>query len=87
MLNIALDDDNSAVSITDIAKREGISAAYLEQLLNKLRRKGLIRSIRGPKGGYILARGSEKLTVGDIVQALEGDIAPVHCLGSNKSTG
>jgi Rrf2 family protein len=87
MLNIALDDDNSAVSITDIAKREGISVAYLEQLLNKLRRKGLIKSIRGPKGGYILARGSEKLTVGDIVQALEGDIVPVHCLDSKKSTG
>ena len=84
MLNIALNDDKKAVSITDIAKTEGISVAYLEQLLNRLRRKGLIKSIRGPKGGYILADVPGKLTVGDIVVALEGDIVPVHCVGVEK---
>lgn len=85
MLNIALNDDKHAVSITDIAKAEGISVAYLEQLLNRLRRKGLIKSIRGPKGGYILAREPGSLNVGDIVEALEGGIIPVHCLGTKKS--
>jgi Rrf2 family protein len=85
MLNIALNDDKSAVSITGIAKTEGISVAYLEQLLNRLRRKGLLKSIRGPRGGYVLARAAGDLTVSDIVVALEGEIVPVHCVGSNKS--
>lgn len=78
MLSIALEDDN-ATSITDIARREGISVAYLEQLLNKLRRSGLIDSIRGPKGGYILARRPGRITVKDIVTVLEGGIYPAHC--------
>jgi len=79
MLNIALRAGDGAVSIADIAKKEGISTAYLEQLLNKLRRSGLIESIRGPKGGYILSRDTADITVADIVKTLEGNIYPVHC--------
>ena len=56
MLNIALKKSGGAVSITDIAKSEGISVTYLEQLLNILKHKGLLQSIRGPKGGYVLSR-------------------------------
>ena len=85
MLNIALNDDKHAVSITDIAKSEGISVAYLEQLLNRLRHNGLIKSIRGPKGGYVLSRSKGEVTVGDIVEALEGTILPLHCFGSKNS--
>lgn len=88
MLNIALNDGGGAVSITDIARKEGISAAYLEQLLNRLRRDGLIESIRGPKGGYILSKSASRITVADIIKTLEGGIYPVHCVSVRKgSTG
>ena len=79
MLNVAVNDSDEAVSSADIAKREGISIAYLEQLLNKLRRNGLIESIRGPKGGYVLSRSASEITVADIVRTLEGSIYPVDC--------
>jgi Rrf2 family protein len=85
MLNIALGKKNEPVSINDIARSEGISVAYLEQLLNRLRRAGLIESTRGPKGGYRLAKSSAKLTVGDIVRTLDGEIIPVHCIDPKKS--
>ena len=84
MLNIALASEGNATSIADIAEREGISVAYLEQLLNKLRHGGLIDSIRGPKGGYVLSRSSSDITVKDIVTVLEGDIYPVHCVKASE---
>ena len=85
MLSVAMHGGKNAVSIADISHREGISTAYLEQLLNKLRRRGLIESIRGPKGGYILSKSANEITVADIVKALEGSIYPAHCAtaGSN----
>lgn len=83
MLNIAM-VSKGTVSITDIARREGISVAYLEQLLNKLRRSGLIKSVRGPKGGYMLAKDASDITVSDVVDTLEGGIYPVHCVGSKR---
>lgn len=80
MLNIALGSGGGATSISDISEREGISVAYLEQLLNKLRHSGLIDSIRGPKGGYVLSKSPRGITVKDIVKVLEGGIYPVHCV-------
>jgi len=79
MLNVANRSGSDAVSIADISNREGISTSYLEQLLNKLRHGGFIESIRGPKGGYVLARSAADITVADIVKALEGSIYPGHC--------
>jgi Rrf2 family protein len=79
MLNVAVNDGKEAVSSADIAKREGISIAYLEQLLKRLRRNGLIESIRGPKGGYVLSKNASEITVADIVRTLEGSIYPVDC--------
>jgi len=87
MLAIATDGGGHATSITDIARKEAISTAYLEQLLNKLRRKGLVSSIRGAKGGYVLTRDISKITVGDIVKTLEGDIRPVHCVSAERISG
>lgn len=86
MLNIALQGDRLATSITNIAKEEGISVAYLEQLLNKLRHKGFVESIRGPKGGYVLSKRADKITVGDIVNTLEGKIYPAHCVSVLKDS-
>lgn len=85
MVNIALKFNKGAISIMDIAEREGISVPYLEQLLNRLRHYGLVNSVRGPKGGYVLAKSPNSITVGDIVKTLEKDIAPVHCVTSKKA--
>ena len=79
MVNIAMSQEDGAVSIKDISKREGISSVYLEQLLNKLRRENLVKSVRGPSGGYMLSKSPEKITVRDIVKTLEGSITPVDC--------
>jgi len=87
MLNVAMESDGVAVPISDISKNEGISVQYLEQLLNKLRREGLIESVRGPKGGYVLSKDPGSITVADIVEALEGDIRLSHCVSSGKTPG
>jgi len=84
MLAIALNGNTGATSVADIARKEGISVSYLEQLLNKLRRKGLVSSLRGAKGGYVLTGPADTITVGAIVKTLEGSISPVHCVSSAK---
>jgi len=84
MVNIAMAKDKGAISIKDISKREGISSVYLEQLLNKLRRENLVKSIRGPSGGYVLSRAPRQITVGDIVKTLEGSITPVNCAAGRE---
>jgi Rrf2 family protein len=84
MVNIALEEEKRAISISEISKKEGISSVYLEQLLNKLRRKNLVKSVRGPAGGYILSRSPSNITVGDIVKTLEGSITPVDCAAGRE---
>ncbi|MDD5680794.1 MAG: Rrf2 family transcriptional regulator [Candidatus Omnitrophica bacterium] len=81
MFELALHYGNSPISVTYISKRENISISYLEQLLSRLRRKALVKSVRGPAGGYILAKDPKDITVGDIVMALDGEITPSHCVG------
>ena len=75
------------ISIKEIAERQGISFSYLEQILHKLGKAGLIESVRGPAGGYLLARKPSDLTIGDIVRVLEGPIALSHCLEPGESAG
>ena len=85
MFELALHYGRSPVSVAYISEREDISVPYLEQLLSKLRRKGLVKSIRGPKGGYTLAKKPKEITVGDIVGVLDGEITPVHCVAKKLS--
>ncbi len=68
------------ITIKEIADRQGISFSYLEQILHRLGKAGLIESVRGPAGGYLLGRKPAELTIGDIVRTLEGPIALSHCL-------
>jgi Rrf2 family cysteine metabolism transcriptional repressor len=68
------------VSLAEVARSQGISQAYLEQIAIDLRRAGLLRSKRGVKGGYYLARAPEHTTAGDVIRALEGSILPVQCV-------
>jgi len=74
------------ITIKEIADRQGISFSYLEQILHKLGKAGLIESVRGPGGGYLLARKPQELTIGDIVRVLEGPIALSHCLEPGESS-
>lgn len=82
MFELAVSYGASPISVTHISRKENISVSYLEQLLSRLRRKGLVKSVRGPTGGYILAKGPKEITVGEIVRALDGNITPVHCAGN-----
>ncbi len=79
MLDIALHSDGSPVALRDVARRESISDKYLEQIVTPLQRAGLVRSVRGAGGGYLLTRTPAEYTVGDILRTLEGDLSPVEC--------
>lgn len=72
MIDIALRKETGPVPLSDIALRHQISLSYLEQMFSKLRQHGLVESTRGPGGGYALARSAERITVADIVGAIEG---------------
>jgi Rrf2 family iron-sulfur cluster assembly transcriptional regulator len=80
MIDIALYGAEGPVNLKEISVRQEISMDYLEQLLRRLRAAGLVRSVRGPHGGFALAKPSEKVHVWEIIAALEPDIAPVFCV-------
>ncbi|MFO7599975.1 MAG: Rrf2 family transcriptional regulator [Candidatus Desulfacyla sp.] len=80
MLDLATHYDEGPVQIGDISRRENISVKYLEQLIIPLKKAGLIESVRGPKGGHMLARRPEEISVGEIVGVLEGGITLTHCI-------
>ena len=73
--------DGTPVSITSISDRQDLSERYLEQLMAMLKKAGLVRSVRGAGGGYVLAREAEEISVGDVLRALEGNLDPVDCAG------
>lgn len=80
MIDLAINETSEPVRIKDIAKRQGISDKYLEQIIAILNKAGMVRSIRGPQGGYRLSRKPVEYTVGNILRAIEGSLAPVACL-------
>ena len=80
MLDLALHSGGSAVSLRDAAARQEISDKYLEQIVTQLSRGGLVKSVRGAGGGYLLTRKPEEYTVGEILRQLEGELSPVSCL-------
>ncbi|MEI6602958.1 MAG: Rrf2 family transcriptional regulator [Clostridia bacterium] len=77
IVDMAVYSNGEHVSINSIAERQGISANYLEQVFSTLRKAGLIKSIKGAQGGYSLARKPKEMTIGEIIRALEGDLAIV----------
>lgn len=79
VIDLALHYDESAVSLTAIAERQKISISYLEQLVAKLKKAGIVNSIRGAQGGYVLARPIGEISVGDVLRALEGNLDPIKC--------
>lgn len=74
MLDLALYSTNGHVALGSIAERQNISANYLEQVFSPLRKAGLVQSIKGAQGGYVLGDAPSKITVGQILRVLEGDL-------------
>lgn len=80
LYDLALHHEEGYVSLKDIADRQGISKKYLEQIVPLLNKTGLLRTNRGNKGGYMLSGRPEEVSVGDVLRATEGSLAPVACL-------
>jgi Rrf2 family protein len=85
MVDLARRYDQGPVQIRDIAKRQGISVKYLEQLIIPLKKAEFIDSFRGPKGGHMLSKPPETITTGDIVRVLENEIGLVQCIENPKA--
>jgi Rrf2 family iron-sulfur cluster assembly transcriptional regulator len=79
MVDLAANSDGSPVSLADIAERQEISLSYLEQLFGKLRKGGLVKSVRGPGGGYLLSRLSRQIRISDIILAVDEPIQTTRC--------
>lgn len=79
LIDLAQHSEHEAVSISSIAQRQNISESYLEQLVARLRKAGLVMSIRGAQGGYRLAKPADTISVGDVLRALEGNLRAVEC--------
>lgn len=87
MLDLALHYEQGTVTLSDIARRQGISLSYLEQLFARLRRNGLVDSVRGPGGGYNLAMPPSNISVAKIVIAINENIDATRCGGEKNCDG
>jgi Rrf2 family transcriptional regulator, iron-sulfur cluster assembly transcription factor len=87
MLDLALRYDKGSVTLAEIAKRQGISLSYLEQLFARLRRRGLVDSVRGPGGGYTLAMPPREISVAQIIVAINENIDATRCGGERNCQG
>ncbi len=87
LIDLAVYCEEDAVSIQSIAKRQNISDRYLEQLMGKLKKAGLVTSVRGSGGGYRLARPAREISVGEVLRALEGNLDAVTCPGNEEEQG
>ena len=84
LLDMGLNADKGPVHVRAIANRRSIPVKFLEQVMSSLKKAGLVESIRGAQGGYVLSRPPHQITLADIVEAIEGPIAPMDCVGEGK---
>jgi len=82
MLDLALHAEKGPISLADISHRQGISLSYLEQLFSKLRRNGLVNSVRGPGGGYRLSRDGSEIFVAEVIDAVSETVDTTRCGGA-----
>jgi Rrf2 family iron-sulfur cluster assembly transcriptional regulator len=87
MIDLALRQDKGPVALSAISQRQEISLSYLEQLFGKLRRHEIVESVRGPGGGYTLARRPEEVTVADIIIAVDEPLDATQCGGKENCHG
>lgn len=83
MVSLNLHGEGRPLALHDIADREKISLAYLEQLFVKLRRGKIVKSVRGPGGGYVLARPADQIRVDEIIDSVEESLVPVSCMDAS----
>ncbi|MEJ2344722.1 MAG: Fe-S cluster assembly transcriptional regulator IscR [Gammaproteobacteria bacterium] len=81
MLDLAIHYQDGPISLADISERQGISLSYLEQLFTKLRRTGLVKSTRGPGGGYALSRPADEIAVAEVITAVDEKVDTTRCGG------
>lgn len=84
MLDLALNETDRPVTLSAISERQEISLSYLEQLFSRLRRNGLVKSVRGPGGGYRIAKKLEEITVSNIIAAVDELIDATQCYGTEN---
>jgi len=87
MLDVTIHAVSGPVSLADISERQGISLSYLEQLFSKLRKSGLVTSVRGPGGGYRLGRCSAKIMIADVISAVNESVDATKCQGKGNCQG
>ncbi|MBR5723145.1 MAG: Rrf2 family transcriptional regulator [Oscillospiraceae bacterium] len=80
LIELAAHQEEGFMSLKEISEHQGISKKYLEQIVPMLNKSGILRTNRGNKGGYMLAKSPRECTVGDVLRATEGSLAPVACL-------
>lgn len=86
MLDLASNDSGTPIRLKDVAKRQGISEKYLEQIISILNKAGFVKSVRGPQGGYSLSRTPADYTVGMILRLTEGSLCPVDCAAEENGS-
>lgn len=85
VLDIAQNSNGAPVTLTAISKREGISLLFLEQLFQQLRKGDIVKSLRGPHGGYVLARDASEITIGEVVRLVEPPLYSSSCFDKNEA--
>ena len=80
VLDIAMHGRNGPVTLKDMSRRQDVSKKYLGQIINQLLTAGILESIRGPQGGYVLNRPPDTIRLGEIIRALDGSVAPSRCV-------
>jgi Rrf2 family iron-sulfur cluster assembly transcriptional regulator len=84
MLDLAIHHGSGPIALADIAQRQGISLSYLEQLFSRLRRRSLVSSVRGPGGGYNLARGASEIHIAEVIAAVDENVDTTRCGGAHN---
>jgi Rrf2 family transcriptional regulator, iron-sulfur cluster assembly transcription factor len=84
MLDLAINQDQGPITLSDISQRQGISLSYLEQLFSRLRNKGLVDSTRGPGGGYRLSRHADKIAIAEVIAAVDEAVDATRCKGQKN---
>ncbi|KMT65526.1 Fe-S cluster assembly transcriptional regulator IscR [Catenovulum maritimum] len=87
MLDVALHSKTGPVPLADISERQDISLSYLEQLFSRLRKQGVVSSVRGPGGGYLLGRELDDISVGQIIIAVDESVDATRCHGKEGCQG
>ncbi|WP_264903030.1 Fe-S cluster assembly transcriptional regulator IscR [Vibrio sp. STUT-A11] len=87
MLDVALHSQQNPVPLADISERQGISLSYLEQLFSKLRKAGLVASVRGPGGGYRLGTDADDIAIGTVIAAVDESVDATKCQGKGDCQG